>query len=382
MDYNIVKIAKTRHNQGMKPIRLPSEEEINATYDQGKEAVVALFFATFRKLVERQQALEDQLAKNSRNSSKPPSSDGMKKKSTKRGLRKPSGKKSGGQAGHEGQTLKAVTDPDRVQVHRVERCRHCQASLEQVEASRIEKRQVFDLPVVRLEVTEHQAEIKTCPQCLTANKAEFPLGVTQPVQYGPEIKAQAVYFNQYRNIPLERTCEILDELYQSPFSEGTLVETCEQVAEAIMPVDEQAKEYLIQTEEVVHLDETGGRVDGQLRWMHVASTETITHLELHDKRGKLAHQAIGILPPRTGKVMHDGYRSYDQYPDAEHALCNAHHLRELLFIHERYQQPWAENLAQMLLKIKQAVDFSQQNQLAVLFPDQIRSEERRVGKEC
>jgi transposase len=364
----------------MEPIQLPSEEEISATYDQGKEAVVALFFATFQKLVERMQAVEDQLAKNSRNSSKPPSSDGLKKKPTKRGLRKPSGKKSGGQPGHEGHTLKAVAHPDRVQVQRVERCKHCQAELSQVAASGVEKRQVFDLPPVRLEVTEHQAEIKTCPQCLQANKAEFPLGVTQPVQYGPEIKAQAVYFNQYHHIPLERTCEILGELYDSPFSEGTLIESCEQVAEAVTPLDEQAKEHLIQTEAVVHLDETGGRVEGRLRWMHVASTEMLTHLEMHDKRGRLAHDAIGILPKRTGKVMHDGYRSYEQYTHAQHALCNAHHLRELLFIHERHQQPWAEDLLTLLLEIKQAVDCARQNHLAALSPDQIANFETRYGE--
>jgi transposase len=364
----------------MEPIRLPSEEEISIAHDQGKEAVIALFNATFRELAERLQALEDRLAKDSHNSSKPPSRDGLKKKPTKRGLRKPSGKKSGGQPGHEGHTLKAVVDPDRVQVHRVKRCRHCQAELSQAEVSGVEKRQVFDLPMVRLEVTEHQAEIKICPQCLQVNKAEFPLGVTQPVQYGPEIKAQAVYFNQYHHIPLERTCEILSELYDSPFSEGTLVESGEQVAQAVRPVDEQARQYLIQTPEVVHLDETGGRVEGQLRWLHVASTETITHLEMHDKRGRLAHEVIGILPKRKGQVMHDGYRSYEQYPQAQHALCNAHHLRELLFVYEGYQQPWAQDVLQLLLEIKQAVECAQQQQLSALSPDQIADFESRYAE--
>jgi transposase len=367
----------------MDPQHLPSQDEVRAAYQQGEEAVVAMIhrlIETIAMLAAEVQTLRDQQAKNSRNSSKPPSSDGLKKKPTKRGLRKPSGRKSGGQPGHEGHTLKAVADPDRVQVHRVKRCQHCQASLEQVEASGVEKRQVFDLPVVRLEVTEHQAEIKTCPQCRQENKAEFPLGVTQPVQYGVEIKAQAVYFNQYHHIPLERTCEILNELYQSPFSEGTLVESCEQVAEAVTPVDEQAKEHLIQTEEVVHLDETGGRVEGKLRWMHVSSTQTLTHLEMHDKRGRLAHDAIGILPERTGKVMHDGYRSYEQYPHAQHALCNAHHLRELIFIHENYQQPWAEDMLKLLLEIKQAVEYAQQNHRAALSPEQIGDFENRYGE--
>ena len=371
----------------MEPLRIPTEEEIRCVARQGEDAVVELFYelinnwvGMLHQLEERVQILEDQLAKNSSNSGKPPSSDGMKKKPTKRGMRKPSGKKSGGQPGHEGHTLKAVTNPERREVHRVERCKHCRASLQQVEATRMEKRQVFDLPKVRLEVTEHQAEIKTCPQCRQENKAEFPFGVTQPVQYGPEIKAQAVYFNQYHHIPLERTCEILSELYDSPFSEGTLVETCEQVAEAIKPVDERVKEHLIQTEEVVHLDETGGRVDGKLRWIHVSSTTMVTHLEVHDKRGTLAHHAIGILPKRTGWVMRDGYRSYNQYPNAQHALCNAHHLRELLFIHERYQQPWADQMLKLLLEIKQAVEDAQLHQLAALSPSQITHFETRYDE--
>ena len=199
MNINIVKIVKASDNKGMDLKHLPSQEEVRVIYLQGEEAVVALHNQLIEIIVvlaNEVQALKDQLAKDSHNSSKPPSSDGLNKKPTKRGLRKPSAKKRGGQLGHEGHTLQAVAHPDRVQVHAVERCRYCQASLAQVVAERVEKRQVFDLPTVRLEVTEYQAEIKTCPQCLQENQGEFPVGITQPVQYGNEIKAQAVYFNQ------------------------------------------------------------------------------------------------------------------------------------------------------------------------------------------
>ena len=362
--------------------RIPSREEVRAAHQQGEEAVLALFdnlVEVVIGLAARVQALEDQLAKNSRNSGKPPSSDGLKKPAP-RSLRPRSGKKPGGQPGHPGQTLKAVADPDDVKVHRVKQCGQCQTCLEGVEAEAYEARQVFDLPVVRVEVTEHRVEIKSCPGCGQVNKAAFPTEVSQPVQYGPVLKAQAVYFNQNHIIPLERTGDIFSDLYGHSLSEGSIVTAGQEMAQQVAPVNEAVKAYLIQTPEPVHFDETSVPVEGKRYWVHVTSTSKLTYLVSHAKRGTQALGEIGILPQRQGHSIHDAYASYFQYHDPRHVLCNAHHLREFVFIQERYQQSWAEAMAKLLVEIKETVEMAQQQGQTCLAVEQLAQFDRRYDQ--
>jgi transposase len=328
-----------------------------------KETIVDLLLAALARIDdlekqvaeqnERIQKLEDQLAKNSQNSSKPPSSDGFKKPKT-RSLRRQSGKNKGGQKGHKGQTLKMVTNPHYREVQTLTACPRCAQDLSHEVVIGHEKRQVFDIPPIALEVTEYQAEIKCCPHCRQQVKAAFPEHVKAPVQYGARVKAQAVYLNQYQLIPWARTCETFGDLYNHRPAEGFLQEALQGCHEQIQLALADIKERLKQ-EQVAHFDETGMRVLHKLHWLHVASTARLTYYDVHERRGQIGMRDIGILPQFKGRAIHDHYKSYFQFKNCLHGLCNAHHLRELQFITDQYQQPWAEQMSQLLLDIKEAV---------------------------
>lgn len=299
------------------------------------------------------QQLQDQVSKNSRNSSKPPSSDGLKKPKT-RSLRQKGKRPLGGQPGHKGNTLKMVAEPDHVELHPLLHCPHCQTDLSEIEAVGHEKRQVWDIPPVRLEVTEHQVELKPCPGCGQQVKGAFPAEVSQATQYGSRLKAQTSYLNVYHFIPLARTEELLTDFYGQAPAEAVVLQANDYLAQQVKPSLDSVRQHLLNAP-AVHFDESGLRVENELQWLHVASTTGLTHYHVHPKRGQEGMDAGGILPEFNGKAVHDHFSSYLQFDTSQHCFCNAHHLRELQFVTEQYQQSWATELAHLLLTIKAEV---------------------------
>ena len=263
-------------------MHIPNCDEIHAAYQQGEGAIVQLINQLIQELQTMQdqlQALQDQLNKNSKNSSKPPSSDGLKKPRTK-SQRKPGNKKNGGQEGHVGHTLKPVEEPDHIVVHEVEQCDLCGAILTDVEAEDHKRRQVFDIPPVKIEVTEHQAEIKMCPHCGHTNIASFPPTCTASVQYGNRIRSMAIYMNNYQYVPLERIGDFFEDVAGHRPSETFILQANATCAENVKPATDTIKELLIHAH-AVNFDETGLRVEGKLNWLHVASTNDLTYYTVH-----------------------------------------------------------------------------------------------------
>jgi transposase len=292
--------------------------------------------------------LKRRLAQNSRNSSRPPSSDGLAKPAPK-SLRRPSGRKPGGQQGHQGGHLAKVAVPDAIVDHVPSVCAGCHEDLSGEPDGHL-ARQVFDLPEIRLRVCEHRVQRRRCA-CGHETTAAFPAAITAPAQYGPRVRALGLYLVAFQHLPYARAAQLLSDWIGAPLSTGTLAAFMTQGAEDLQPFLDEVHAQ-ITAAPVAHFDETGARAQGLLRWLFCASTDKATFYSLHDKRGFDGLNHAGVLPRFTGIAVHDGFKPYRRYTNAQHALCNVHHLRELLGVIEQHpddpQQAWAVRMDRLL----------------------------------
>jgi transposase len=286
----------------------------------------------------------------STNSSKPPSSDGLKKKPRAASLRGKSGKASGGQEGHAGGTLRQVANPDRVVAHTACVCERCRSPLDPKSPIAVEKRQVFDLPERPLQVTEHQASVYRCAHCRSVTRAPFPEGVVSPAQYGERFRAAAIYLNIQQLIPEDRTAQALSDLFGAPLISPASVVSwvggkAEQLATVYRWIGARVAEARVR-----HLDETGYRIAGKLQWLHTTSSLSFTFYRAGEKRGAIPEDLKG------GVVVHDHFLPYRRMEAVEHAFCNAHILRELEgAIELDGEKAWAEPMRELLLEANFAV---------------------------
>ena len=314
-----------------------------------------------RYLESRVQHLETQvhelkarLSKDSSNSSKPPSSDGLKKRKPK-SLRKQSDKKPGGQQGRVGKGLAQINNPDVVVTHTPVNCAECGLNLNDVQGFCVEQRQVFDIPQPIIHVEEHRVEEKKCPCCGETSRASFPENIKGPVQYGDRVRALIAYFSHEHFIPVDRVCEIFEDIFGITLSPGTCANVNEQLFTNLEVFEVSLKAHLLAAR-VLHFDETGMRCEKKLHWIHVASSQTATFYTMHAKRGQEAMNAADILPKYQGTGVHDHWFPYFAYNQMNHGLCNAHHLRELIFIHEQEKETWAKRMQDLLLFANEKVE--------------------------
>ena len=313
--------------------------------------------AALARAMERIAELEAVAGMNPRNSSKPPSSEGLDKPAPKpRSLRKQTGRKPGGQDGHEGRTLAQVAVPDREVPHEPGCCAGCQRSLAGRPITGIERRQSFDLPPLKVEVTEHQLIERECV-CGQRTRGAAPDGVAAPVAYGPRIAAIIVYLYVGQFLSKKRTAQALAELFGTPLSQGTVAEVTRRAAGRCDGFLEDVREKLVAAQ-VVGFDETGLRVAGKLHWVHCARTEKYTLVICHPRRGRDGIKALGVLPRFRGIAVHDAWAPYDTYPDPDHQLCCAHALRELQGVADAAPAGswcWATQAAQALVGMQKLV---------------------------
>ena len=339
----------------------PTREELIALAKADPEAIADLVLSLWAR-VEALEQLETRIAeleRNSRSSSKPPSTDkgNFTNPPKPKSLRGKTGKKPGGQKGHPGSTLEKVTSPDHIEVHHFAPdqacpgCGHhfCESSATQ--PAEYEVRQVFDIPPIKLQVTEHRAHKCTCQGCGKKLTATFPTGVNAPAQYGPNVQAAALYLGSYQLVPYQRLSEAFAELFDCPLSAGTLANIVKSGGKKAAITMEPIREALV-AGPVLHADETGCTLHGKRHWLHVLSTDRLTCYHLDPKRGREAMERMGLLPRFKNLLIHDCLGAYFTFSECRHGLCNAHLQRELTYLHEELDQSWAAEMIDLLLEAK------------------------------
>jgi transposase len=306
--------------------------------------------------------LEARFIKDSNNSHKPPSSDPIHKRFRVRSLREKTGRKPGGQPGHRGHFKSHSKEPDEVIVCKVLACHSCQTSLVEVGPKKLVIRQLWNIRDGKLHITEYQAETKRCMACRSNTRSDFPVEAKSYISYGLKIRSLVVYFMVKQLIPFERTQQIFKDLYSIHLSEGTLFLILSQTSKQLKSTENQIKTALINAKSA-HFDESGIRVSGTIYWLHVATDGKNIHYSVHDRRGVLAMDDIGILPDFKGVAIHDGLKAYFKYQNCQHGLCNVHHLRELTFIYDFEKEPWAKEMKNFLKNSNRVVNERKVNQM-------------------
>jgi transposase len=320
-------------------------------------AVVGDLRAQVAELQAQVAGLAAKAGQNSKNSSKPPSSDGLAKPAPK-SLRVKSGRKPGRPKGQPGATMQLSDSPDHVVRHEPSCCSGCAAGLAGAPEAGVIRRQVTEIPEVRAEVTEHRMIGRRCG-CGTVTWAGVPDGVAAPVQYGPRAAAIGTYLWHGQFLSRDRACTAMADLFGCAPSPGALASMAGKIAAAAAPALGVIRAVLAAAG-VAHFDETGFRVAGKLAWVHSASSGKHVLVTVHDKRGKDGMDSAGVLPAFTGTACHDAWAPYDCYGAvAGHALCNAHLLRELTAVTGTGTPDdvtWARQAIDALLALKKAAD--------------------------
>ena len=332
-----------------------TRQQFQELCDQGPDAVFA-HVSTLHEQVDtlsaRVKELENRLGKNSKNSSKPPSTDPFRKPNS---LRQKSTRKPGGQKGHQGCTLTFTDEPKHTVFHDPDACTCCGKPLAEVEGvATDERRQVTDLPPLALEVTEHRVRQKACPECAHLNTASFPESVPTSVGYGPRLRALWVYWNTYQLLPYARIAKMNQDMFGASVSPGTLENAQQEASSRLEPVLDFIKEQLKKAG-LIHCDESGMRIGAKLHWLHSVGTFLFTLYHWHRKRGREGMDDMDVLPGYQGRAVHDSWMPYFLYACA-HALCLAHILRELTAVRDQDAQEWGGKMICLLLEIKQAVE--------------------------